>query len=63
VKASIDEAMAELVDRHGAALIVHGHAHHGSLSGKTTGGIPVHNAAITLLQAQQPATAYRVFDV
>ena len=55
--------LAEVVDRHGADLIVHGHAHHGSLSGKTTGGIPVHNVAITLLQAQQPATAYRVFDV
>jgi uncharacterized protein len=55
--------LAEVVDRHGADLIVHGHAHHGSLSGKTTAGIPVHNVAITLLQSQQPATAYRVFDV
>jgi Icc-related predicted phosphoesterase len=55
--------LAEVVDRHGADLIVHGHAHHGSLNGKTTAGIPVHNVAITLLQAQQPATVYRVFDV
>ena len=55
--------LAEVVDRHGADLIVHGHAHHGSLSGKTTAGIPVHNVAITLLQSQQPPTAYRIFDV
>jgi Icc-related predicted phosphoesterase len=55
--------LAEVVDRHGADLIVHGHAHHGSLNGKTTAGIPVHNVAITLLQAQEPSTAYRVFDV
>jgi len=55
--------LAEVVDRHGAELILHGHAHHGSLNGKTTTGIPVHNVAITLLQAQQPAAAYRVFDV
>jgi uncharacterized protein len=55
--------LAEVVDRHGADLIVHGHAHHGSLNGKTTAGIPVHNVAITLLQSQEPATAYRVFDV
>jgi len=55
--------LAEVVDRHGAELILHGHAHHGSLNGKTTAGIPVHNVAITLLQAQQPAAAYRVFDV
>src|SRR5216684_7218910 len=55
--------LAEVVDRHGAELIIHGHAHHGSLDGKTTAGIPVHNVAITLLQSQQPGTAYRVFEV
>jgi uncharacterized protein len=55
--------LAEVVDRHGAELVIHGHAHHGSLDGKTTAGIPVHNVAITLLQAQQPSGVYRVFDV
>lgn len=55
--------LAEVVDRHGADLIVHGHAHHGSLVGKTTAGIPVHNVAITLLQSQKPPAAYRVFDI
>jgi Icc-related predicted phosphoesterase len=55
--------LAEVVDRHGADLVVHGHAHHGSLQGKTTGGVPVHNVAITLLQAQQPPAVYKVFDV
>src|SRR5215470_1329016 len=46
--------LGEVVDRHGADLVVHGHAHHGSLNGKTTAGVPVHNVAITLLQAQKP---------
>jgi Icc-related predicted phosphoesterase len=55
--------LAEVVDRHGADLVLHGHAHHGRLEGRTTGGIAVHNVAITLLQAQQPPTAYRVFDI
>jgi len=55
--------LAEVVDRHGADMILHGHAHHGSLCGKTTAGIPVHNVAITLLQQQQSPAAYRVFDV
>ena len=58
--------LAEVVDRHGANLVVHGHAHHGKQSGKTVGGVPVHNVALTLLQNPQnggsPA-AYRVFDV
>lgn len=55
--------LAEVVDRHGADLVVHGHAHHGTADGRTTGGIPVHNVAITLLQAQQPPAVYRVFDI
>jgi Icc-related predicted phosphoesterase len=55
--------LAEVVDRHGADLVVHGHAHHGSLDGKTTAGIPVHNVAITLLQQQQPPVSYRLFEV
>jgi len=55
--------LAEVVDRHGANLVVHGHAHHGSLSGKTTAGVPVHNVAITLLQSQERPAAYRIFDL
>lgn len=55
--------LAEVVDRHGADLVVHGHAHHGQLEGKTTGGNPVYNVAITLLQARDPSAAYRVFDL
>lgn len=55
--------LAEIVDRHGADLVIHGHAHNGKCDGKTTGGVPVHNVAITLLQSQDPPAAYRVFDV
>jgi Icc-related predicted phosphoesterase len=55
--------LAEVVDRHGADLVLHGHAHNGKPDGATTAGIPVHNVAITLLQAQTPPVAYRVFDV
>ena len=55
--------LAEVIDRHGADLVIHGHAHNGKLDGRTPGGIPVHNVAITLLQSQQPPVAYRVFDV
>jgi Icc-related predicted phosphoesterase len=55
--------LAEVIDRHGADLVVHGHAHNGKCDGKTPGGVPVHNVAITLLQAQNPSAVYRVFDV
>src|SRR5215472_8329177 len=55
--------LAEVVDRHGADLVVHGHAHNGRCDGQTPGGVPVHNVAITLLQAQNPSAVYRVFEV
>jgi Icc-related predicted phosphoesterase len=55
--------LAEVIDRHGAALAVHGHAHHGQPDGKTTAGVPVHNVALSLLLAQQPPRPYRVFEV
>jgi Icc-related predicted phosphoesterase len=55
--------LAEVVDRHGANLVVHGHAHHGANQGKTTGGVPVYNVALGLLQAQTPPLAYQLFDI
>src|SRR5579862_1593882 len=55
--------LAEVIDRHGADLVVHGHAHHGQLEGKTTGGVPVYNVAVTLLQAREPSSVYRIFDI
>ena len=55
--------LAEVVDRHGADLVVHGHAHHGRPEGKTSGGCPVYNVAITLLQSLQPPASYRIFEV
>jgi Icc-related predicted phosphoesterase len=55
--------LAEVIDRHQAVLAFHGHAHHGKLDGKTAGGIPVHNVAMSLLMAQDPPKPYRVFEV
>jgi Icc-related predicted phosphoesterase len=55
--------LAEVVDRHGAQLILHGHAHHGCGDGKTVGGIPVHNVALTLLLSNSPPKAFKVFDI
>ena len=55
--------LAEVVDRHGADLIVHGHAHHGKTEGKTATGVAVYNVAISLLQAQTPPSVYRIFDL
>jgi uncharacterized protein len=55
--------LSEVMDRFGAKLAVHGHAHHGSPEGQTTGGIPVYNVALSLLQRQDIPAVYRIFDV
>ena len=55
--------LGEVIDRFGAVAAVHGHAHHGKLEGRTTGGVPVYNCAITLLQSQPQPSVYRLFDV
>ena len=55
--------LSEVIDRHGAVLAVHGHAHHGKLDGKTAGGVPVHNVALSLLMTHNGGKPYRVFEV
>jgi len=52
--------LGEVIDRLGAHLVLHGHAHHGSAEGKTTGGIPVYNVALSLLQST--GKPYRIFE-
>jgi hypothetical protein len=55
--------LAEVIDRHGASLALHGHAHHGKPDGKTTGGVAVHNVAVSLNLEHNGGKPYRVFDV
>jgi Icc-related predicted phosphoesterase len=55
--------LMEVIDRHGADLVLHGHAHHGVPTGKTLAGIPVHNVALGLIQQHDPKAAYRIFEV
>lgn len=55
--------LAEVIDRHGADIVFHGHAHQGSPDGKTTAGIPVHNVAMQILQSQKPPAVFRVFEI
>src|SRR5207248_11043291 len=48
--------LAEAVDRAGADLVLHGHAHRGSRTGTTPGGVPVRNVAQPVI-----GRAYEVF--
>lgn len=42
--------LAEAIDRGGAHLAIHGHAHHGAERGVTPRGVPVRNVAMPLLR-------------
>jgi Icc-related predicted phosphoesterase len=50
--------LSEPIDRHGADLVLHGHAHHGSEAGHTGRGIPVRNVALPVLK-----TYYTIFEL
>jgi Icc-related predicted phosphoesterase len=49
---------AEAVDEAGADFVIHGHAHAGSESGQTAGGVPVRNVAYPVLRRP-----YALYDV
>lgn len=49
------------LETHGATVIFHGHAHHGSPEGRTPTGIPVFNVALPLLSRQ--GMQYRIWKV
>jgi Icc-related predicted phosphoesterase len=48
--------LGEAIDRAGADLVVHGHAHAGSAKGATPAGIPVRNVAYPVIQ--RPYTVF-----
>lgn len=50
--------LAEAIDRAGADLVVHGHAHNGAEKGLTPGGVPVRNVAQPVIRQ-----AYALYTV
>ncbi len=54
--------LAMPVDAFGAQAVFHGHAHHGSLEGRTPKGVPVYNVAMPLLRKMLDRR-YRVVEI
>jgi len=46
--------LEEPLNRYPVAAVFHGHAHHGTVEGKTSGGTPVYNVAMPLLRRSFP---------
>lgn len=56
--------LEEPLNRHSVNVVFHGHAHYGSLEGKTHDGIPVFNVAAPLLRRMRPEEPpFRFFKV
>lgn len=56
--------LEEPIDRYRASVVFHGHAHHGSLEGRTKGMVPVYNVAMPLLRESYPdQPPYRLYEV
>lgn len=57
------DRLAEPLDRFGAAVAFHGHAHTGSFRGATPGGVPVFNVSHVLLQQEGAGEMYFVYEI
>jgi Icc-related predicted phosphoesterase len=56
--------LEEPINRHGATLVFHGHAHSGSPEGKTATGVPVYNVAMPLLKKTfADQLGFRLFEL
>jgi Icc-related predicted phosphoesterase len=56
--------LEEPLNRHPVNIVFHGHAHHGSLEGRTNGGTPVYNVAMPLLLEKFPdRPPFRVVEI
>jgi Icc-related predicted phosphoesterase len=52
------------INRYGAALVVHGHSHHGAPEGRTATGVPVYNVSLPMLRAAfSDRPPFRLFEI
>ena len=58
-----NDRLAEPIDRFGAAVVFHGHAHHGTFRGQTPGGVPVFHVSHALIQQEKVGEMYFLYDV
>lgn len=57
------DRLAEPLDRYGATVAFHGHAHLGTFRGATPGGIPVFNVSHALLQRDRVGEMYHLHEI
>lgn len=55
--------LEEPLNRYHVTAVVHGHAHRGQLTGRTSSGVPVHNVSLPLLTRTSPARPFLLLEV
>ena len=55
--------LEEPLTRFPVHAVFHGHAHHGTVEGRTAAGVPVYNVALPLLRRVQPELPLRILDL
>jgi Icc-related predicted phosphoesterase len=55
--------LAETIDHFDVNVVFHGHAHHGTIEGKTTKGTPVYNCCLQLVRRITPDQPYALVEV
>ena len=58
-----NDRLVEPIDRFKAAVVFHGHAHHGTFEGRTPGGVPVFNVSHVLVKAAGAGEMYFLYDI
>jgi Icc-related predicted phosphoesterase len=58
-----NDRLLEPIDRFGAAVVFHGHAHHGTFAGKTPGGVPVFNVSMVRVKEDAGAELFYVHEI
>ena len=55
--------LEEPINRYAVTAVFHGHAHHGTAEGRTTGGVDVYNVSLPLLQRLHPEAPFRILTL
>ncbi|HEY7767855.1 metallophosphoesterase family protein [Longimicrobium sp.] len=58
-----NDRLVEPIDRFKAAVAFHGHAHHGTFSGKTPGGVPVFNVSLVRVREDAKHDMFYVHEI
>lgn len=58
-----NDRLVEPIDRFKAAVVFHGHAHHGTFAGKTPGGVPVFNVSMVRVREDAKAELFYIHEI